>query len=513
MFANTAGVAPPATVEVQLVLLAIAATLLLANLIAAWPGGRAARLRPAASCARSEAGVPPGELPGPGATIPRPRGMVAPLPAAGSRGEMPVMAMVWLWLRADTRRRWRALLGLALLLGLAGGVVLTAAAGARRTDTAYPRLLYWANATQFDLSPEGTGFNGYYAALARLPRIAAFTTESLYQTSLPSDLRTVVESESSPDGALGITVDKVKVLSGALYDPARPGEAMIDQRLASLEHLRPGDALRLAGIPNGPDGSPDYGKAVPLTFTVTAIVVFDNQVVRTGTDAAEPTALLSSPFAATAAARSMTFGDEAAVRLAPGASHAAFVAAASQLAKRYAGTAQHPGTAGTVLDLSLADQVSATEQAIRPQAVALAAFAALAGLIALAVLGQLLSRQLTLDASGFPVLRALGASRAGLAALSLARLAVVTVTGGVIAVAVAVAASPLMPVGPARLAEPRPGAEANLAVLGAGFAAIALLPLAVLLPVALRAAAGVRGVPGGALGARGGDRRPGWRPR
>ena len=56
------------------------------------------------------------------------------------------MATVWLALRADVRRRWRALVSLALLLGLAGGVVLIAAAGARRTDTAYPRLLSWANA-------------------------------------------------------------------------------------------------------------------------------------------------------------------------------------------------------------------------------------------------------------------------------------------------------------------------------------------------------------------------------
>ena len=75
-------------------------------------------------------------------------------------------------------RRWRALLSLALLLGLIGGVVLTAAAGARRTDTAYPRLLTWANATQVDIAPEGTGLTGYYAALARLPHIAAMTTGS-----------------------------------------------------------------------------------------------------------------------------------------------------------------------------------------------------------------------------------------------------------------------------------------------------------------------------------------------
>jgi hypothetical protein len=57
------------------------------------------------------------------------------------------MGTVLLRLRADLRTRWRGLLGLALLLGLIGGVALTAAAGARRTDTAYSRLLGWANAS------------------------------------------------------------------------------------------------------------------------------------------------------------------------------------------------------------------------------------------------------------------------------------------------------------------------------------------------------------------------------
>ena len=64
-----------------------------------------------------------------------------------------------------------------------------------------------------------------------------------------------------------------------------------------------------------------------------------------------------------------------------------------------------------------------------------------------------------------------------------------TVPAACLAVAVAVAASPLMPIGPARLAEPDPGVAANLALLGAGLAAIALLPVALLAPVAWRAAA------------------------
>ncbi len=62
------------------------------------------------------------------------------------------MEALWLLLRAESRQRWRPMLGLALLLGVVGAVVLTAAAGARRTGTAYPRLLHWANAGQVELA-------------------------------------------------------------------------------------------------------------------------------------------------------------------------------------------------------------------------------------------------------------------------------------------------------------------------------------------------------------------------
>jgi len=392
------------------------------------------------------------------------------------------MTALWLRLRADLRHRWRALLGLALLLGVIGGVVLAAAAGARRTDTAYPRLLEWANATRVDVIVEGSGLGGYDKALARLPQVAAIATEGLYQATPPGRYTTPVNAIASPDGALGVTVDRAKVLAGRVYDAAKPGQAMIDQRMAAMEHIAPGGTLRLAGIPNNPDGTPDFREAAPLTFRVTAIVAFDNQIVPTGSIASEPTALLSTPFAATPLAGKLGYGVEALVRLRPGASMTAFQAQASALAKRY------PATGERVIFVDESGQVSATERATRPQAVALAAFAALTGLIAMAVIGQLLSRQLTLEAAEFPILAALGVTRASLCALSLAKLAVVTVTGAVIAVAVAIAESPLMPIGPARLAEPHAGVEVNLAILGLGAAVVALLPLAVLAGPAWRAA-------------------------
>ena len=212
-----------------------------------------------------------------------------------------------------------------MLLGLIGGVVLTAAAGARRTDTAYPRLLTWANATQTDIIPEGNGIPAdYFAALARQPHIAAMTTAGIYGTVLSRGNQANVAVMSSPDGAMGVTVNRVKILAGRLYDPKAPGQAMVDQQLASLEHLTPGGTLRLYGVPSAPSGAPEYNKAVTLTYRVTAIVAFDDEIVPTGTNTAGPTALVSWPFAAPPVAASLADGYEAAVRLTPGASLPAF---------------------------------------------------------------------------------------------------------------------------------------------------------------------------------------------
>jgi len=81
------------------------------------------------------------------------------------------MSAIWLALRATARCRWRSLAALALLLGLVGGVAVTAAAGARRTDTSFPRLLRASRASQYIVSPARNGFRGYFAALAALPQV------------------------------------------------------------------------------------------------------------------------------------------------------------------------------------------------------------------------------------------------------------------------------------------------------------------------------------------------------
>src|SRR5690242_2799572 len=404
---------------------------------------------------------------------------------------MALVEGVLLRLRADLRQHWRGWLGLALLLGLIGGITLTAADGARRTDTAYPRFLRASHSADLLVTPARSGFHGYFRALARLPEVSALASEMFLQMSLPgpgaSPFSGMV-AQASPFGGEGVSVNRVKVLAGRISNPADPRAVMINQQLADWAHLRPGGTLHLIGYrQRGPN--PDIAHPVRLVFRVSAIVVFDDQIVSAARERPQPWLLLSQAFARTRQAASFNpAGGGASVLLRPGADADAFTRAAMTLAARY-----RVGRADVV---NLATDHAAAERAIRPQAAALAVFAALTGLIALAIIAQLLSRQLVLDSAEFPILRALGMIRSRLAALSLAGAAVVTITGAAAAVGAAIAASPLMPVGPARAAEPSPGIEVNLAILGAGFAVIAAVPLLMVAPAAVRAAAGAQGALG-----------------
>ena len=415
------------------------------------------------------------------------------------------MGVAWLTLRADLRRRWRPMLGMVVLIGLVSGVVLVAAAGARRTSTAYPRLLRWASTAQLDLVPgqpragaAGQGRTGYYAAVSQLPQVASLSAVDLLGMAVqpphgPPDLN--INTTASLDAATGLTVNRVRVLAGRLYDPADPRAVMIDQRMAGLAHVGPGGILHVLGIPGFTSAHPDLRHEKRLALRVSAVVRFADGIVPDNAGSAEPRALFSPAFVRQYVAGRypwLAISDYAGVRLRPGASLASFTRGARSLARQY------PATRGTVDVVSLADAVVAVQRAIRPQVVALAAFAVLAGLIGLVILAQMLGRQVSLDAADHPILRALGASRGTLAATSLLRVGAATLGGALLGVGLAIAASPLMPIGLARLAEPDPGVEVNLAILGAGLAVAAVAPLLLVFPAAWRAASPAPGLPGAA---------------
>ncbi len=387
--------------------------------------------------------------------------------------------------RRGLRQRWQARLVLALLLGVIGGAVLTSIEGALRTESAFPRLLRADDAADVLVSPNGSGFTGYYAALSRLPQVAS--TESVIEldAGIPSKSAapsTDVQAEVSPGDAYGVSMDRVKILQGRMFGASDPRSAMVDAALAQREHLGVGGTLRLVGIPTDAQGNPDFAHSIPLQFRVSAIVLFDNQVVPANSYNAYPTALISPAFLRTKPAKAIPGANGAGFRLRPGANNVAFMRQANALVPRF------PAVGGQAFIADLAVQDAVTERAIHPEAVTLGLFGALLAIIGFGVASQLLSREVFLDALEFPDLRALGMDAGQLTTLSLIGVVAVTLTGALVALGVAVAASPIMPIGPARLAEPAPGVEANLGVLAVGLVAIVALPVLALVPAARRAA-------------------------
>src|SRR5262249_41593859 len=123
---------------------------------------------------------------------------------------------------------------------------------------------------------------------------------------------------------------------------------------------------------------------------------------------------------------------------------------------------------------------------------ALVLFAALAAMTALLVLGQALSRQVAADATDHRALAALGMSRRELTTVPLVRAGAVAVGGAALAMTVAVALSPLTPIGLARRAEIDPGTSVDAFVLMVGFVAIVALTLGWATVTAWRAAGHLR---------------------
>jgi hypothetical protein len=405
--------------------------------------------------------------------------------------------------RSDLRRKWRTRLVLALVVGVVGGVVLTAAAGAMRTESAFPRLLRAVHGANVLVSPNGTGLTGYYNALARLPQVTSTASVLEFNVGIPAsgappDAK--VQAEASPGDVYGVSMDRVKILRGRMFNPRDQHAAMVDAALAQREHLEPGGTLHLAGIPNDAQGIPDLNHSIPMSFRVSAIVLFDNQVVPANQFNAYPMALLSPAFLTTKMAKAFPGADGAEFRLRPGASKAAFIHEANALVSRF------PDVGGQVFVADLAVQAAVTERAIRPEAVALGMFAALVALIGLAIVAQLLSRQIFLDTLEYPNLRAMGMDVGQLTTLSLLGVGVVTLAGSLVAVGVSIAASPIMPIGPARVAEPSPGVEVSLGVVAIGLFAVAALPVLVVVPAARRAARRHRGLVAAALAGAAGRR-------
>ena len=408
-------------------------------------------------------------------------------------------AAAYFW-RASWARTWRTALTTTLIIGLLGAVALAALAGARRTASAYGRYL-----TSIDASDAFVNIPGRLPGMAvtrpmtlisRLPGVrsaavyvgldAAPVIHGKVHDSFLTNK--VTGSYSGPSfGGEYFSQDRLTVLAGRLPRGGASGQIVLTSQLAAKIGARLGGHVTYqfstAGNPFVPQARP-----VRRTFRVAAIVAVP-PVLTDQADAIN-TALL--PISATR--QLLRFYEFAwvGVRLDHGA---AGIPALQRSLTSLAGTlhrqitasgSSEPGLTLNIRDIRVID--TQVQQAIRPQAIALGIFGGIAAVAALVLAGQALTQLLSRSAAGLPVVRALGGSRLQAAAgASLPGVAAI-LAGAVLAVAGAIALSPLAPVGPIRHYDPDRGVSIDPLVLGAGAALLVFLLLAMLAVLAARAA-------------------------
>ena len=150
-------------------------------------------------------------------------------------------------LRAGVRRRWRAWLVLALLIGVFAGVVTAVAAGARRTDAAYPSLVRWSRAPDVLLFSSSGSRSPTFANLSPrqligLPQVAEGAALTGYTVASPSDYDLIAPQDQRVPSVLWHR----KLLAGRLPRPGRADEADVSFTGAERHHLQVGDWIQLA---------------------------------------------------------------------------------------------------------------------------------------------------------------------------------------------------------------------------------------------------------------------------
>ncbi len=382
-------------------------------------------------------------------------------------------ALTWILVR-QLRARWRSWVLLAVLVGLTGGVVFTATAGARRTDSAYSRFLAASRAADLLVSPNNTGFDGYYRALGALPGTETVAPVIGVQALPVLPGRKLVEAQvyAPADRRLAHAIERPRILEGRLPDPTRVHEVALDERASQKLHAGIGDSVTLAATFSTAPGQPVQGLRIFHQKVVGLFLTRDNPVPINAL-AQLPVVYTTHAFYDLLGAPYRSF-DGAYVRLRPGASALQFDRRAEAMARRY------PATGGGVFVANLSDQAAQVERAIRPEAFALGLFGIVIALTGIVLLAQAILRHLRSSRTDFATLRALGLTDRQLWCVNLLQVAAVAVLGGVIAVVLCVLLSPITPVGAARVAEPNLGIDVDAAVLFLGFVTMIVLLIVVL---------------------------------
>ena len=192
-------------------------------------------------------------------------------------------------MRAQLRRGWTSIFALVLLVGLAGGAVMATMAAARRTDSAFDRMVEVNHTSDAIVNPDqGIDSQLTMKMVRSLPAVSRAARIDFAQLLPAGKVRTMEQMETLPPFAIpsdgvGYRTDRRVVDAGRMPDPKRADEVFVERWYAKQQHLRVGSHFDMraltgteaAAILQNQDEDPDFpatdALGVPVRFTVTGI--------------------------------------------------------------------------------------------------------------------------------------------------------------------------------------------------------------------------------------------------
>ena len=371
------------------------------------------------------------------------------------------------WLRLEVRRRWRSLLVLALLVALATGTVLAAAAGARRGETAFGRLWDSTLPATVTVLPNQPGFD--WDKVRALPEVAVLAEFPVNGTPFVLTCCPETAVGFAPIGdEYGRTIERPDLVAGRLFDPRRADEILVTPQFAAAYHKGVGDlvTMRLASPEQvnehwdgttRPRGPVIQARIVGVGRNVFGSSTTDGPQSKGGV---QPSPALFAHYRANILGTNGQTYINALIRLKGGA--AAIPAFRADLARV---------TGRSDIDVWNNREFfgGIIERITRYEAACLFAFALAALVAAIFLIGQSVARYTSATVADLQVLQAVGMTPRQAVASATAPPLLAAAAGSTLGVAAAVVASRWMPIGAASYQEPHPGVSADWLILGPGW--------------------------------------------
>jgi FtsX-like permease family len=417
-----------------------------------------------------------------------------------------VLRVAWYRLRATWHDRWSGYLTIVVLVGLLGGLALGAMAAGRRTQSSYPTLLAESNSSDMygvtgvynPAIGQSIGYNqALQRSIAHLPYVES--AKSLVEMNLlplhsNGDPVLAAEGTSFYGSVNGeyLTQDRLIVTHGRLPNPHRANEFVMDSTTARAFGFHLGEVVTFVAFSNaqfaelgGDLTTAQVVKKIKETKPFLRIrvklvgvgLVQVRNLMQDSVDTGNSGLILFTPPLADRLLKCCVNTTITALQLRGGTSHVNAVEA--EVAKTL--------PKGLPSELSeMKTVVAKAEQTIKPESIALGVFGVIALLAALVVAVQIIERRLRRNAGDVQMLRALGATPAMTFLDGFVGIFAAVLAGSLLAVLVALALSPLAPLGPTRPYLSH-RVNADWTVLGLGLILLVLVLGVVAAVVAIRA--------------------------